>query len=161
MPTSDGKKVIEVHGNDVPFEILIGHEYSKMGRKLIKEAKDEILISVFLWNFYFGDPGCEASKFNQEIINAVKRGVKVKGLVSSTAKIKKMIECGCQIKESTFANKLHNKVMIIDQKYVILGSHNLTKNALGRNYEVSMLFEIEGKENRLYRFVKTMVEQNG
>jgi len=161
MPTTDRKKNAEVHGNDGEFEILIGHEYGKVARKYIKEARDEILVSVFLWNFYYGDPACEASKFNQEIINAVKRGVKVKGLVSTTAKVKKMIEAGCQIKESCFANKLHNKVMIIDQKIVILGSHNFTKNALGRNYEVSMMFEIEGKENRLYRFIKTMVEQNG
>lgn len=142
-------------------EILIGKEYAKRVTQLIQEAKSEVLVSVFLWNYYYQDPACEVSQFNIALIHAVQRGVKVKGLVASTAKLKKMIEAGCKIKESCFAHKLHNKIVIIDYKYVILGSHNITKNALGRNYEVSNLFEIEGIENRLYKFVSTMVNHNG
>jgi phosphatidylserine/phosphatidylglycerophosphate/cardiolipin synthase-like enzyme len=93
-------------------------------------------------------------------LRAVQRGVKVIGLTSDTAKCKKMIEQGCAITTSNYANRLHNKIIIIDGKKCVVGSHNLTKNALGRNYEVSVIFDIAGREDRLYKFTKQMVTQN-
>jgi phosphatidylserine/phosphatidylglycerophosphate/cardiolipin synthase-like enzyme len=149
-------------GTDVSeMQVLIGPEFAKGIIPLIEEAKNEILISVFLWNFYYQEPSCEIQQVNQALIRAKNRGVKIKALVSNESKLKKLIECGLEIKESTFANKLHNKVIIIDQKHCVLGSHNLTKNALGRNYEISVVFPIAGNEDRLYKFVKSMVEWNG
>jgi phosphatidylserine/phosphatidylglycerophosphate/cardiolipin synthase-like enzyme len=139
-------------------EIIIGSEFAKTLIPLIDQATDEIIISVFLWNYYFSDPGALVQKFNQALIRARARGVKIKGLTAGIQKLRKMSELGIEIKESNFANKLHNKIIIIDRKYCIIGSHNLTKNALERNYEVSVCFEIEGAENRLYKFVKSMVE---
>jgi len=139
-------------------QIIIGSEFAKTLIPIIDQAKNEILISVFLWNYYFGEPGCQVQKFNQALIKASQRGVKVKGLTAGIQKLRKMSDLGCSIKESNFANKLHNKIIIIDQKWCVIGSHNLTKNALERNYEVSVCFEIDGKDNRLYRFVKAMVE---
>lgn len=140
------------------LEILVASDYPKRIIPLIEQAQNEVLISVFLWNFYFNDPGCQVQKLNQALIRAVQRGVKVKALVSNESSLKKMVEMGVVVKGSQFANKLHNKIMIIDQKYCIIGSHNLTKNALERNYEISVLFELSGVDARIYQFVKTMVD---
>lgn len=139
-------------------QIIIGSEFASTIIPLIERATSEIIISVFLWHYYFSDPGSQVQKFNQAIIRAKARGVKVKGLTAGVQKLKKMSEQGIEIKESNFANKLHNKIIIIDRKHCIIGSHNLTKNALERNYEVSVCFEIDGEQNRLYKFVKSMVE---
>jgi phosphatidylserine/phosphatidylglycerophosphate/cardiolipin synthase-like enzyme len=153
--------MIEAENQINPPIVMIGSEFARTLIPLINQATSEIIISVFLWNYYFGEPSSEVQKFNQALIQAVARGVKVKGLTAGVQKLKKMTDLGLVIKESNFANKLHNKIIIIDRKYCVIGSHNLTKNALQRNYEVSVCYEIDGENDRLYKFTKMMVENGG
>ena len=120
-------------------EILISRNFPKKVIPLIKQAKQSIDIIVFDWGWYPDEIGEPIQIFNNAIFNANKHGVKVRAVVQKRliAEILRRLYIEAKILHS---NKLlHIKLMIIDGKIAILGSHNYTKNAFNLNHEVSVI----------------------
>ena len=140
------------------MEILIGKELYEKILPSIENAKNSIYIMVFDWRWYVNGVGSYVQNFNQAIVRAVRRGVKVKALVNND-KIRNIVEnLGVECKRVSTHRILHCKVMIIDEEVAFVGSHNYTEPALTTNYEVSVM--IKGRENisRLIEFFNNLYE---
>ena len=123
---------------------------------LIKGAKKYIYIPSFV---------ITEKRITHELINAKHRGVDVKiiadALNSSTqhSKSKELRSAGILVKAENYAGKMHSKSMIIDDRFVIIGSMNFSNSGENKNDENLIILEDSGaakfyKEFFLYQWNK-------
>jgi phosphatidylserine/phosphatidylglycerophosphate/cardiolipin synthase-like enzyme len=122
---------------------IIGREFFKKVLPAIQQAKKEILIIVYDWRWYPDQIGASIQKFNQEIVRKAKTGVSIKAILNTKETAKILEEQGIKTNVRDFGGLLHTKLMIIDEKIVIIGSHNYTYNAFETNFEASVMIENE------------------
>jgi len=103
------------------MQTIIGKNYPKMVIPLIDKAVNSIKIVVFDWRWYSEDPGNPCQLFNASIIRARKRGVNIQVCVNSQAIAKPLTEND------------------IDDKILVMGSHNFSQAAFTTNYETSII----------------------
>lgn len=123
------------------IQVISGRQFPAVVIPLINSAKKSIDIVVFDWRWYGADPGASVQLFNQAILRAVKRGVKVRAIVNCHAMITMLKKYGVNAKQVIVQKLMHCKLMIIDQEKVITGSHNYTQSAFHLNVELSVLIE--------------------
>ena len=87
----------------------------------------------------------------ERLAKAVKRGVKVTAILETTANRsdelniqnrqtgKLLEEKGVKVYFDSTHQTTHTKLIVIDERLVLLGSHNLTQAALKYNNEISIL----------------------
>jgi len=116
--------------------------------RLIKSSKQNIKIAMY--NFSY-------KKFAKYLEKASKRGVKIEILfdahkidIDKESKYD-FLNSKNNIKCYKSDKKLHVKIAIIDEKYIIFGSPNWTKKSFGENYEV---LYITDKKKTVEKFVK-------
>jgi phosphatidylserine/phosphatidylglycerophosphate/cardiolipin synthase-like enzyme len=134
------------------METIIGKEFPKKVIPLIDQAKTSIDIVVFDWRWYPQDPGASVQLFNQAIIRAVRRGVKVRAIANNDEIVNILKQNGCEAKKLLTAKLVHPKIMIIDNEIAITGSHNYTQSAFQMNFEVSMILRGREEIKRLIEF---------
>jgi phosphatidylserine/phosphatidylglycerophosphate/cardiolipin synthase-like enzyme len=71
------------------------------------------------------------------LVRAVRRGVRVRALVNSAAIVNILRSVNIQAKCPDIEGLVHSKMIIIDGKDLIIGSHNFTQHAFTTNLEVS------------------------
>lgn len=120
---------------------IIGSQFPTILIPLIEDSKKSIDIVVFDWRWYPQDPGASCQLFNQAIVRAARRGVKIRAIANNDEIVKTLNDCGVFARRLKTKNLVHVKLIIIDQKYVILGSHNYTQSAFTMNLELSTCFE--------------------
>ena len=123
---------------------------------MTKQAKQSIDIIVFDWGWYPDEIGEPIQKFNNAIYNANKHGVKVRALVQKRLIHAILSNCNIESKLLQSNKLLHIKLMIIDGKTAILGSHNYTKNAFNMNHEVSVITRDEKSVEILKTYFKNL-----
>jgi phosphatidylserine/phosphatidylglycerophosphate/cardiolipin synthase-like enzyme len=128
--------------NEAYFDALIPH---------LTQAKQEIVLSMFL--FAPGDhENNRANQVREALIEAVKRGVRVRVFLdvsddddfsteANRGVAKDLRRHGVTVQFDSPERTTHTKLVIIDQHYVLLGSHNFTHSALRHNNEASVLIE--------------------
>lgn len=119
---------------------IFGNQFPKKVIPLINEAKDSIRIIVFDWRWYLTDSSSPCSIFNQSIIRASRRGVKVQVIANSDHIINILKSEKIQARKISSTTLVHAKMMIIDSKILIIGSHNYTQAAFTTNQEISSIF---------------------
>ena len=122
-------KVLNIFGNQFPLKVI----------PEIDNAKISIDIIVFDWRWYFDDIGNPVQKFNQALIRASKRGVKIRAVTNMDDVIDVLKKNGIACMKPLTKKLIHPKLMIIDSKILIIGSHNYTQSAFTTNYEVSIM----------------------
>jgi len=125
--------------NKIKIESIVGNEFSPKAVEQINKAVKSIKIIVFDWRWYPTEAGTPMQNFNQSILNAKKRGLQVQIITNNQGIVKTFIEQGINAKQLKSKRLLHVKLMIIDDKHIITGSHNYTQNAMTINYEFSFL----------------------
>jgi phosphatidylserine/phosphatidylglycerophosphate/cardiolipin synthase-like enzyme len=126
------------------METIIGREFSKKVRPLIKKARNTIDIIVYDWRWYPNEIGSEIQLFNYEIVRALQRKVRLRVLLNNKSIETILKKEGAKVQTIRSGKNLHSKLMIIDESIVIMGSHNYTKNAFELNHETSII--IDNKE---------------
>ena len=105
---------------------------------IIKNAKDYIYIPAFV---------ITENQFTEELINAKKRGIDVKIIVDALnastkhSKHKDLRGSGIQVKAENWAGKMHSKSIIVDDRFVIIGSMNFSNSGENRNDENFVILE--------------------
>lgn len=120
---------------------IIGKKYPDIVIPEIDQAKTSIDIVVFDWRWYDKDFCNPVQLFNQAIARAVRRGVKVSAVVNFGYSIQFLLDIGVDVREYKHKGTLHSKIVIIDNKHVILGSHNFSQSAFTSNVETSILLK--------------------
>lgn len=126
------------------MEAIIGKDFPKKVIPLIENAKQSIKIVVFDWRWYPDSPANPVSLFNQAIIRAIRRNVKVEVVTNIKEVVIKLNAEGAVAKSPLTPRLIHAKIMIIDDEVLIIGSHNYTQSAFTMNHEVSTI--IKGRE---------------
>jgi len=122
-------------------QILIGREYPKYVIEKVRNAKHSIKVMAFAWYWYENDIGASIQKFNYELIRAKQRGVEVLGVVNYFNGRAPFLDQKIKIKCVKLKHIQHSKFIIIDNQIMVLGSHNLSKNAFELNHEVSAVID--------------------
>lgn len=108
--------------------------------KLVDGAEKYISMPVFLITH---------KQLTESLVRASKRGVRVKVILDATnahtsySKHKWLRQNGIQVKTENFAGKMHSKSIIIDDKYVIIGSMNFSKSGEAFNDENLIILKNE------------------
>ena len=114
---------------------------------LIQNSKNYIYIPAFV---------ITEKRITSELINAKKRGVDVKiiadALNTSTkhSTHKELRNAGIPVKAENYAGKMHSKTIIIDDKYLIIGSMNFSNSGENRNDE-NMLILSDSASAKFYK----------
>jgi len=119
---------------------IIGAEYPEKVGKLIDKAIFSIDILMFDWRWYKNDPSHPLQIFNQKLVRAVRRGVKIRCITNYAELVDTLNLLGFEAKVWPNSTLLHSKLLIIDKNIVVSGSHNLTGNAFCSNLETSVVF---------------------
>ena len=123
---------------------------------IVRSAKTYIYIPSFV---------ITEKRITNELIKAKQRGVDIKiiadALNSSTqhSKSRELRAAGVSVKAENYAGKMHSKSMIVDDKYVIIGSMNFSNSGENRNDENLIILEDSGaakfyKEFFIYQWNK-------
>lgn len=140
------------YDSDGPVILLTNADYFPALLKAIEEAQNEIFMSIFSFK-----AGAYKNSYPDRIMGhlakAVKRGVTVIVILESTKNPydelniqnrqtgKLLAEKGVKVYYDDPKTTTHTKLIVIDQKLVFLGSHNLTQSALKYNNEISILLK--------------------
>lgn len=105
---------------------------------LVNSAKHSIYMPAFLITH---------KGLTNALINANKRGVDVKIILDATSTTTRhstmylLRQSGIPVKVENFAGKMHSKVVIIDDKYVVTGSTNFSNSGENKNDENMIIIE--------------------
>lgn len=126
---------------------IFGSDYVKKVVPFINAVRDELRLVVYEWRFTINDDMSELALFNQAVADAVKRGVRVRAIVSSEAVKAQLLKIGVEAKVIHTGKTLHTKLLILDRFHIVLGSHNFTLSAFSANHELSVYFVVKNFEN--------------
>lgn len=136
--------------------ILIGREYPAVLIEKVKTAEKSIKILIYSWIWYPNEQGYTIQKFNNEILRAARRGVNVSAFVNGDYICNILRAEKISVKRLTTKNTMHVKMVIIDDKFLFIGSHNLTKSAFDLNHEISVLLEDSASILRCNNFLNAL-----
>jgi phosphatidylserine/phosphatidylglycerophosphate/cardiolipin synthase-like enzyme len=123
------------------MQTIIGKKYPMLVIPLIEAAKKSIKIVVFDWRWYENDPGNPCQLFNASIVRACRRGVQVEACVNSEAIARPLRENHISVKIPVSKNLMHSKFIIIDDRILVMGSHNFSQMAFTTNLEISVIVD--------------------
>ncbi len=135
---------------------IISKDFPSVVVPLIELTTKSIDVVVFDWRFYKNDPACAVSLFNSAIARAVSRGVTVRCLVQNDGVVENLKRVGCDARKLHSKRILHTKLLILDKKRVIIGSHNYTQHAFTSNHEASICVELKSEENALVQYFNNL-----
>ena len=146
--------------------LLINREYGSTLLAGLREARSSIIVSCYLFKIT-KFPGNMPHRIADELIRARQRGVAVTVIFEQSrdesdflnrenrATASLLTPSGIKVRFDSLRKTSHAKVVVIDDRLVFLGSHNLTHSALSRNNEISV--RIDSPE--MAREIKTYLGQ--
>ena len=127
-------------------------DFIKVAIQLLKAARVSIHFSTF--KLEIAGPGIpkRIRPLFEEFKAAAERGVKVLGLVNwrpgragvprtNDYNAHALVAAGAQIRYLKSGRCIHAKIIVIDGRAALIGSHNLSVRSLQSNFEVSLLVE--------------------
>ena len=124
-------------------QLITGSNYSKYVRNLFEQAQHSISVAVFDWRWYKYDPASPMQLLNQSLLHASRRGCNVRAFTSSRDIANLLISLGIKAKSHQHRSLFHPKLVIIDAKHVVIGSHNWSNSAMEKNVEASVHIQDE------------------
>lgn len=107
----------------------------------VKTAKKSVYICAYDWRWYGNAPTLDIQQFNHELVKKIKSGLDCRAILDKETQADYIKQYGIKCKTYPTDRSMHTKAVLIDEKYLIIGSHNLTKRGTGTNYEVSLLVD--------------------
>ena len=132
--------------------LLRNQEYAEALLRGIGNARESILCSFYLFKIT-ETRNNQPARIAKELVRARKRGVAVTVILENSGKERDPLNADNRQTASLLARggvkvifdsprvTTHNKVVVIDNRYIFLGSHNLTQGALRYNNELSVLID--------------------
>lgn len=128
-------------------QVIIGSAFPKIVCPLIENAKHSIKIIIYDWRLYPNDPSHPVSLLVRALKGAVERNVDVKVLLSNDAVRRQLSGLGFTCKLLHSPQLVHAKMMLLDNRVAVVGSHNYTQNAFALNLEVSVALDLGSEDN--------------
>ncbi|MEM1527732.1 MAG: phospholipase D-like domain-containing protein [Sulfolobales archaeon] len=130
----------------VGVDLLVDKDYYYALLSFLSRANRSIYIIMYAVKYDPSEPDDPVNILLYTVVNAYKRGLDVKVLVDDVT-FSSYSETIDYLKSSRVPIRLdksksittHAKLVIVDDRYVFVGSHNWTESALIHNHEVSVL----------------------
>ena len=146
---------------------LFDEDFSNIVTELIKQAAKKIYITSYKLEPRRGPKAQRINALIKELFLARSRNVDIRILLNfyenhkATSNINwyasKMFQRnGIIIKYPSSGRTLHQKIILIDDVYIIIGSHNLSVQSLAQNIELSVLLQ----DDIIYREAETKFLQH-
>jgi phosphatidylserine/phosphatidylglycerophosphate/cardiolipin synthase-like enzyme len=137
-------------------ELVLNGEFTKRLIALIDDAVESVYIFMFDWKWYKNDFSCDVSQINQALVRATRRGVWVQTLLNYDEIVPILNKVGINAKKYNFKHLLHAKSIVIDREVIVLGSHNLTQNAMTNNVEMSLIVSDSELAGRIIKYFENI-----
>lgn len=138
------------------FFPIVGSDYPSKVIPLINSAKKTVDIVMYDWRWYPNQPAHPVQRFNIAIVDAIKRGVTVRAIVNRAEILPMLIKVGVKARVTRDHRTLHAKLLFVDDSLLVIGSHNITRNAFTSNIEVSVAVSIPPESTRLQEFFSNL-----
>jgi phosphatidylserine/phosphatidylglycerophosphate/cardiolipin synthase-like enzyme len=131
------------------IQLLADSDYYPTLTTLIQGAVQSIDLAMFLFKAAGNN---RPAMIAEELIKARKRGVRVRVILENSGYDQKLNQANNSVAEKLKKNQVtvefdspkrtaHAKIVVIDRRYCLVGSHNLTESALRHNHEFSLLID--------------------
>lgn len=108
-------------------------------KAMLEGASTSIDIIIYNWHFYVNDLTCNTSQINQIITQKIKQGINVRVVVGNITLYHRLKKLGADVRYNKLRGLNHAKLVLVDNKFCSVGSHNFSENAWSRNEEASVL----------------------
>lgn len=137
----------------------------------IDQAREEICLSVYLFRTIEHAQGCPEAVL-KSLCTAVGRGVRVEAILernrdaddisrSNAETMQRLRQGGIRVCLDAPNRQTHTKLIVIDRRYVLIGSHNLTQSALKYNHEASVWIDSAPLAEEVLRYMKSLCPGDG
>jgi hypothetical protein len=146
--------------------VLPNRDYADALLRGIRDARASILCSFYLFKIGEGRDN-RPLRIAEELIRARKRGVTVTVILEKSGRDNNdtldadnrrtaslLAQGGVRVYFDSPRVTTHNKVVVIDSRYIYLGSHNLTQAALKRNKELSVQIDSPGMASEVISYLE-------
>ena len=149
-------------------------EYEQAVIELIDNAKESVVLGMYYISTQL-ETNNPVKLLLNDLVEAEKRGVQVRIYLNTKFpdvsyeelvgddEFKRLEDAGCEVYFIPEGRRLHDKVVIVDRRYVVEGSMNWSIIALRNNFESATLIDSPGlseeKIARLERIYKTQKEK--
>jgi len=137
-------------------QLVLSGEFTKRLIELLDDAMESVYIFMFDWKWYKNDFSCDVSQINQALVRAVRRGFSVQTLLNYDEIVPTLTKLGINAKKYNFKHLLHAKSIVIDRQIIVLGSHNLTQNAMVNNVEMSLIIDDKELAARIINYFQNI-----
>ena len=149
---------------------LINEEYYPAVHKALQEAKESILVAMYLIKMGT-QPTDQVNTLLNDLIEAKKRGVKVQILLekekvetrplhqSNLKTYNFLKEKGMDVRLDTAKKETHDKLVIIDDRIVFIGNHNWSYGAFILSNEDSLMVRFSSPRLEYRRYFEKLLSQ--
>ncbi len=144
--------------------LLTDAEYYPTLQSMIGHATQSIDLAMFLFKTT-GSSRNRANALVQDLVAARKRGISVTILLEKSGydhdlnqenrKVGAYLQKqGLAVRFDSERTTTHTKVVVIDRRYSLVGSHNFTGSALSHNHEATLLVDNQALANELLEYMR-------
>ncbi|MBU0675494.1 MAG: helix-hairpin-helix domain-containing protein [Proteobacteria bacterium] len=153
-----------------PGELVLLEDREYLTALLDRIASSRSTIDLAMFLFKTSDsPKNRANLIVKALTDAARRGVAIRLCLeksnyddklneSNENTARKLRTRGIKVTFDSPVTTTHTKMVIIDSRYSLIGSHNLTDSALGRNHELSVLIDNRETARNLTEYFETLVK---
>lgn len=115
--------------------------------ELFSNAKESIYVIAYELKYYPKYPNSSVNVLVEDLVRAHERGVDVRVIVDDHCRensgIDFLVRRGVDVRYDNVNVTTHAKLIVVDKRFVVIGSTNLSHYGLERNNEVNLLVESE------------------
>lgn len=148
-------------------EVLVvnDQDYYPTAKKLIDDADESIFVIAFEMKYYDRYPDSKTNQLIEALIDAQNRGVNVRVLTdeyldkydSGASNLVRMLrQKGVDARLDGSERTTHAKVLVVDGKYVLLGSTNWSFTSFEKNAEANVLVHSKGLASDFERYFNNL-----
>jgi phosphatidylserine/phosphatidylglycerophosphate/cardiolipin synthase-like enzyme len=137
------------------YTLIVDGSYKEEAFRILEGATQEIILSTFKIQYEERRRGDNLRLLINKILNKLRQGVRVRFLMNWEAKGKGVAKvnahvadiltaAGADVRYLKDARCCHSKILIVDGKVLILGSHNWSIPSMNNNFETSILIDDPG-----------------
>lgn len=158
---------ILILSTNVFADVLFGKSYQQTIHKHFTQAEDSITVAMYFIYPNFEDSDNPINQLVNDLIDARQRGVDVKVVLEGSKfnvnrlAYQKLRQNGVKVYFDTPEHLLHIKGVVIDNRYIFLGSANWSKAAIEKNYEATYFTDSPQKAKVLTQYINNIPVQEG
>jgi phosphatidylserine/phosphatidylglycerophosphate/cardiolipin synthase-like enzyme len=147
-------------------KLLLDSDYCTALLNGINRARSEISLSLYLFRTIENAQGFPEAVL-KSLVAAVRRGVRVEAILernqnaddlsrNNAETTERLRQGGIRVCLDAPDRQMHTKLVVIDRRYILIGSHNLTQSALKYNHEASVWIDSAPLAEEALRYMKSL-----